>query len=152
MDDCTGCGQCCKKACAVGARVFNAGDKCPALIWDDEQKRHFCKLIQIPGDIGFRYRSELNIGTGCDNPLKHEIMDLTGSSIPKMIQIDRHFKLFLHCLAREWISGDTKQLLLMAWANDLQRIGTDHEIIKAMVKEVQHIFTENTPAYLKNFM
>lgn len=155
MDKCVGCGYCCTETvCTIGTRIYGAMKSCPALEWDQLQHRHVCKLVLLPGDLNLRYRSQIDLDTGCSiaSPWKEDIRDRTGKSKVEVFQMDRYFKLFIYAMSREWISGDTKSLLLMRWINDLQRIGTDPNIIHAMVCEIQHIFKENLPSYLENFL
>lgn len=125
VKDCVGCGFCCTKAvCAAGIRVHGPVTSCPSLIWDEEKHRHLCKLATLPGDLGFRYREELYIGAGCCcglfNDWRNNIQDRTLKPKNKIIEIDRHFKLFLYNLGKQWISKDVLSLTLMGFIRDLR--------------------------------
>ena len=58
---CVGCGYCCITA---NCGAFSTPE-CPALIWDQDKQRHFCKLCLLPGKIGKDFRDSLYIGKGC---------------------------------------------------------------------------------------
>lgn len=156
---CIGCGYCCSvRLCDAGQRAYNAyKPPCPGLIWDEEKNRHWCKLALLPGDLGLRYREELAIGTACSSTLfndwRESIQDKTGATEKKhkIVEMDRYFKLFIHAMSKQMMSGDLKSLIIMTWARSLKEEGIPEEIIEALVKEVYYIFNENYPSYFKNF-
>lgn len=157
---CIGCGYCCSvRLCDAGQRAYNATiPPCPGLIWDEEAHRHWCKLAKLPGDLGFRYREELAIGTACSSSLfndwRENVKDRTGAVEKKykMVKLDKYFKVFLHAVSKQWMSGDLKNLIVMMWSRELIEAGVDPVTVEAMVREVHHIFKEGQPSYLKDFM
>jgi len=64
---CIGCGFCCIQAtCGAGLKLYGSQSTiCDALIWDNNNNRYYCKLMQLDGDQGFFYRQELYAGAGC---------------------------------------------------------------------------------------
>lgn len=158
--DCIGCGYCCSVAiCIPGQRAYNAvKHPCPGLVWDEEKHRHFCKLALLKGDLGLRYREELAIGTACSSTLlndwRENIQDRTGATEKKfkIVEMDRYFKLFVHSLSKQFMSGELKYMIVMMWARDMIKIGVEEVTVQAMVKEINHIITEGSPSYLKGFM
>lgn len=157
MADCVGCGFCCTKSvCAAGLRIHGPVTKCPSLIWDEEKGRHICKLVTIPGDIGLRYRKELYIGDGCCasmfNTWRDNLQDRTDSKKYEIVKMDKYFKLFLHSLGKQWISGDVINLTIGGFVGDLRRLNTSEEKIGELVKEIAHTITQNRASYLEEFL
>lgn len=157
MVDCVGCGFCCLKApCIIAVRLYGPISKCPLLIWDKEKKRHLCKLCILPGELGERYRKELYIGEGCCcslcNDWRDNIQDRTGSEKNKFIELDKYFKIFLHCISKQWISGDTVELTLYAMKDSLERSNVSKEESEEICKEIRHIFKQNKASYLEGFI
>ena len=96
---CVGCGLCCVKAtCGVGQRLYGESRPCPALRWDEEESRHYCKLCEFPGRHGELYRLELSVGAGCCmslcNSWREDLQDRTKvvlegnlvNPLPKLLQ------------------------------------------------------------------
>lgn len=69
MKRCVGCGYCCiKVVCGLGQMFYVTppDGKCPGLVWDEEKKRYWCKLVLDTEATGDRsISSELSIGEGC---------------------------------------------------------------------------------------
>ena len=157
---CIGCGYCCSVAiCVPGQRAYNIlKGTCPGLVWDEDANRHWCKLAKMQGQRGIDYREELAIGTACSstmfNDWRENIQDRTGATEKKfkIVEMDRYFKLFIHSLSKQFMSGELKYMIVMMWARDMVKIGVDEDTVKAMVKEINHIITEGSPSYLKGFM
>jgi hypothetical protein len=61
---CVGCGYCCSKGvCMSGVLHFETiQPPCPGLIWDEEARRHWCKLVLE--EIG-NIKEAVAIGFGC---------------------------------------------------------------------------------------
>ncbi len=156
MSDCVGCGYCCSKVtCEAGRRIYGPVKLCPALIWSEDDKRHYCSLAMKPGEIGERYRKELSIGAGCSsamfNDWRENIQDRTGRAKNEIVNMDKFFKLFLYNLGKQWISKDVIYLTVHGTIQDMARIGTPKEVVNEIVKEINHILTENRSSYLDSF-
>lgn len=157
MADCVGCGYCCMKTiCAAGERIYGPVKQCPSLIWDENAKRHYCELVMKPGEIGERYRKELFIGAGCSSSLfndwRENIQDRTGKTKNEIIQLDKFFKLFLYNLSRQFVSKEVIYLTVHGTIRDMVKVGTPKEVVDEVVKEINHILTENRASYLDSFM
>lgn len=64
VKECVGCGYCCiKSVCLVSASLHKGFRECPELKWNGF--RHVCKLMELLGERGERYRKELYAGEGC---------------------------------------------------------------------------------------
>lgn len=77
---CVGCGYCCIQT-NCGAYPGSISE-CPALIWDQDKQRHFCKLCLLPGKEGEDYKRNLSIGKGCCSNLntwRNNIIDRTNT-------------------------------------------------------------------------
>ena len=120
VKECVGCGYCCRQApCALANRIYDAVDKCPALIWDG--KRYWCKIIQHP-IIGPKHKEELAIGAGCCSPMFNQ--DRTNIPPPKedsnIYQLSHEMQIVIFSFAREWISSEVIWLALDRAAKDLK--------------------------------
>jgi hypothetical protein len=145
--ECVGCGYCCRKApCAVANRVYGNGlTECPALSWDEDQKRYFCELCLIPTQMGVDFKKELSVGEGCCSPLfnteRENIRPPEGFKRPV---IDKQLRAMLHCMGKGLgFSGDALWLLIHATAKEL---GEDKEWVKACfraLKEERSQFTND---------
>jgi hypothetical protein len=126
-------------------------------VWDEESHRHWCKLAKLNGDLGLKYREELAIGTACSSTLfndwREDIHDRTNKVVTlRVVELDKYFKVFIHVLSKQFISGDVKYMVIRHWAHLLREAGVPEYTIEAMLKEIVYIFTENTPSFMSSFM
>ena len=137
---CVGCGKCCKTApCAAAVRVYGNGIRdCPALRYDESDKRYFCSLCEIGGEVGRSFRQELSVGSGCCMPLFNTDRD----NIPEPPKertkpfIDKQLRAFFHAMGRQpfGMSGDAVWLLVHSAAHEL---GEGKEWIKACFSAIK---------------
>lgn len=112
MDDfktlpCVGCGYCCTKGiCEMGAIIYGTESApCPGLYWNNQDRRHFCRLVLLGNDIRKFFKDALYIGAGCCssmfNTWRVELKDRTNtvrrdqhmSPVPLLMQV------FIRCLS-----------------------------------------------------
>lgn len=123
IKDCVGCGFCCKKAqCLVSIRIYGPidlkGGICPALIWDEEKKRYWCKACMIAGELGAKYKAELYIGEGCCCNLNSDRQNIPPPKKP-IKTYPKELQVFIKNLGREWINSDVLWLAVSATAREL---------------------------------
>jgi hypothetical protein len=70
VQPCIGCGYCCTIPCAPAIRIHNGKMPCPSLIWNKDDKRHYCKLCL--GEDGLKFKDQLYVGAGCSSTLFNE--------------------------------------------------------------------------------
>ena len=152
MRECVGCSFCCSKApCGVALRVYGPVTSCPALIYDKEEARWFCKLCQLPGEQGAAYREELSVGAGCCcglNSWRHNIPTPQDKETQQDLVSDDCRVLLKH-LAGEFVSGDTLWLVLRATAADLDERGYDGE---AWRRHAMGCMREQRPSKVESFI
>lgn len=155
--ECIGCGFCCLKVpCEAAQRVYGAGIKlCPALQWDGE--RHRCALMDLPGDLGLNFRKELHAGAGCCSNLntwrKEPLQDRRPQPKSGFVsEIDPIFQTFLHCLGKEWISGDVLMLALSAFKGMLVREGRSEEEAQRLTNQIRYYLRGERTRSLDDFM
>jgi len=152
---CVGCGFCCiKTKCAAGLRLFGSSDICKALNWSEEENRYFCKLMQIPGKMGTSYREELYVGAGCCCGLNSWRQDIKNRTVIKEENknLDPLFQKFLHCLGREFISGDIMYLALSTLEDELIKDGMEKAEIENICKLIVHNFKNSRSRFNEAFM
>jgi len=131
---CVGCGYCCRKSpCGVAVRIYGPVRECPALIYDKEQKRYFCKLCQSSDSLGDRYREELSIGVGCCSPLFNQ--DRKNIPPPKVEmpppRIGKQLRAFLHAMGGMGPFGPSGDLLWLVVHSAAKELGEGKEWIQA---------------------
>jgi len=151
---CVGCGFCCLKSpCGASLRVYGTTTRCPALEW--QETRYACKLMQLPGGIGERYREELYAGAGCcaglndwrlDVRQRDAALSVEASGIPPMMQT------FLAALGQEWIGPDVLQLAVYHWMSLLEKDGMSKEQSGKLGKLAIHYMFEQRCQFVKDFM
>lgn len=152
---CVGCGFCCLKAiCEVGARLYGPGvTQCPALEW--KESRYVCKLMELPGDQGLAYRLELYAGEGCCaglNTWRQDVKDRTSEIKTEIYHLDPVFQTFLHCLGREFVSGDLMYLVLSSMAYKLENEGWTKESALKVCNNIMMLFKQNRSKMVEGFM
>jgi hypothetical protein len=152
---CVGCGYCCiKTPCGVAQRLHNRGiERCPELHWDGS--RYVCQLTTKDGEIGENYRKELYIGAGCCSGLntwRKDVKPRLGENEPKYININPFFKMFLHHLGGEWISGDKLWLILHAMESSLERDGHKKEEIIQIISQIRYCLSSERSERIDKFM
>jgi len=113
---CIGCGFCCFKGkCVPGHILYPSTEICPALKWNENDKRYICQIMTIPGKIGEEFKKEMCAGIGC-------CMNLNGwrKEVKKREQITEAkvkelfnpiFKLFLKHLGNQNLNGIVEKLV-----------------------------------------
>ncbi len=158
IKDCIGCGFCCTKAkCSAGNRLYAAADVCTALEWNGE--RHVCKLMELPGIIGERYRKELYAGEGCcaginswrteklQNRIKRTTcVDNAKNAVPGIMQK------FLAALGKQMISGDVIHLTTMHFVHELQKDGICEQDAIAIGNRCIEYIRSNRSSFNTDFM
>ena len=83
---CIGCGYCCLKAkCIAGARLYGVSDNtCEALVFDEKDQRHKCKLVMFGNSLSDHYKNELHIGEGCCSSMNTWRKEPIQNRIPKI--------------------------------------------------------------------
>lgn len=159
VHECIGCGFCCCQApCDAGIRLYNGAVPCPALEWHDDEKRHKCRLMCLPGNIGRDFRLELYAGAGCCSnlntwrrePLVNRTKTLKPNSIRNPVQPE--MQAFMRCLAREFISGDKISLTLMSFKNELMKMEYSEESAEIFCRHVLECFNQNRTGFMEDFM
>jgi|GEM_PF-1245968 len=127
---CIGCGYCCLKSrCVASVRLYPTADVCPFLEWNG--KRHICKLMLLPGEVGRSYRKELYAGEGCCASLNSWYYKPLKNRIPQNnvddVEIPSVMQHFLASLGRQFISSDVIYLSLMDTKGRLEKNGWDEK-------------------------
>ena len=116
IKSCVGCGFCCMQAkCVAGQRLYPASKICPALDWIEEKNRYLCKLMCLPGNIGFEFRHELYAGAGCCsnmNGWRQNVQRRELEETKKETNLESFFQIFLHSLGKQLVGGDVLSLTL----------------------------------------
>ncbi len=158
VQDCIGCGFCCIKAkCGAGVRLYGGGKGiCPALIWNGE--RHVCDLMELPGDLGRTYRTELFAGLGCCSNLNSwRREDLADRTKPPVVfnpvnHIPPIMQKFLKCVGREFISTDSIILMIYGLKGELIADGIEEHEASAIANECLRRIREQRSSMTKAFM
>lgn len=159
-EKCIGCGYCCVKApCVASVRLYKESRPCPALVWDEDTKRHWCELGLLPGVLGEEYRKELYMNQGCcmnlnswrKDPLQDRTKtlpsDILTSPIPVIMQI------FLKCLGNEpFVSADLLNLVTSNFESELTKHKFDPETAKTYHRWCSKYIFDNRNAIFKDFM
>ena len=157
VSPCVGCGHCCITApCWVAQRLYGAGVKeCPGLLWDPKQKRYVCFQC-IQDVVGKDYREELYIGKGCCSNLndwRRDVKPRREKDSPKIaVTLDPLFQKFLHCMGKEWISGDKVSLIIHSLKSQLKREERPVDEIEAISKLIVHYLKGQRRSYIDDFM
>jgi len=123
IKECVGCGYCCRKApCALSVSIYGKVDVCPALIWDETNRRYWCKACKVAGELGARYRAELYIGEGCCCGLNSDRKNIPSPAKP-VKNYSKEVQVLLKHLGGEWISGDALWLVIHGTAAELKDPG-----------------------------
>lgn len=148
VKECVGCGFCCRKApCWVAVRIWGKGlEKCPALKWDEQEKRYWCDLCKKPGQMGSDYRRELEAGEGCCCGLNTDRQNIPPPE-PKMemYQLQPETAILLRCIAHQFCSPEVLHLALIE-AERHYKLGPEFK------KAALAILKENTPSFMEGFM
>jgi hypothetical protein len=113
--------------------------------------------MELPGDIGAGFREELYAGGGCCcwlNTWRHEPL-VNRIPVKEMysIRLDPLFQVFLHCLGRQWISGDALSLTVGAFVGELIKRGDFSEgEAKALGQNVLHYLRGERTSSVDNFI
>lgn len=79
IKQCVGCGYCCLTApcfeSVVEYELDRLDQKCPGLVWSDEEAMFRCELMLKPGEEGKSFRNKLAAGAGCSSSLFNQYRD-----------------------------------------------------------------------------
>ena len=126
MNDCVGCGYCCKKApCSLSMRLYNK-EKCPALRYDG--KRYWCGIVQ-----------ELAIGAGCSSDLNSDRSLMVKQKQEIMLPIPSKNILvsFLKSFSKQMYSSDMLFMMLNSMKHDLKEKGFKDEEIEETINKIK---------------
>jgi len=121
IKECVGCGFCCRKAqCGLSVNIYGKVDVCPALIWDEEKRRYWCKACQMAGEIGVKYRVQLDIGEGCCCGLNSDRQNIPPpANLVKTANYPREVQVLLKNVASQFVSSDLLWLTIRGTAAEL---------------------------------
>jgi hypothetical protein len=119
---CVGCGFCCKKAqCLLSVKIYGKADVCPALVWDEGKNRYWCKVCQIAGELGAKYKADLYIGEGCCCGLNTDRKNIPPpDNYVKIKTYSKEVQLILKHLALQFVSDDLLWLVINGVAEELK--------------------------------
>lgn len=155
---CVGCGYCCMKTpCDASRRLYGNIDSCPQLTWSDDKNRYFCGLMMIGGSLGEDYRKELYAGAGCCSGLNSWRKDVkkrsTGETEYHFNQVPKMFQAFLKAYGNEpFIGGDTTQLILIRFQNELKVLEYSDDEIKSILKNVSYHIESHKSKLFEGFI
>ena len=138
-------------------RLYPGSRICPQLKWDKEAGRHFCGLMQLPGDLGMYYRKELYAGAGCSSTIgntwrvdirERAVSDLGSYSNPLPLE----FQIFLKCYATEFVGSDQISLILAKFKSELLERDYSQGNADLLVHEIAHCIEQNRRGMFKDFM
>jgi len=150
VKDCVGCGFCCKKAsCVLSVKIYGNVDVCPALVWDEGNRRYWCKACQVAGELGVKYRADLSIGEGCCCSLNSDRQNIpppkTARIYPTPIKnYPQEVKVLLKHMAGQFVSYDLIWLTIHGVARELG----DPEFEKWAL----HWIKEQRASHIESFM
>jgi hypothetical protein len=114
--------------------------------------------MSLPGAIGEDFKRELDAGAGCCSSLntwrKEPLQDRRSSvkKDPNVTVLDPIFQVFLHCLGREWISGDALSLTVLALIGELIARGKSKSEAKAIGQSVIHYLKGERDSQVTSFI
>jgi len=143
--------------CEASRRLYKTADICPQLLWDDERKRYFCGLMQLPGNIGFEYKKELYAGAGCCSNLNDWRKDVKNRSRGALSYdypaIPAMFQAFLKAYGSEpFLGEDSISLLLGSYQAELKKLNYSDKETEHILKSVVHYITSNKSSMFKGFV
>ena len=146
-----------KTPCDASRRLYGNAEVCPQLHWSDTDERYYCGLMTIGGALGADYRKELHAGAGCCcglNSWRQDVKKRTrGVREYRFPQIPSMFQAFLRAYGKEpFIGGDTTQLLLSSYRNELKILEYSEDEIDSIIKNVVYHITSNKTSMFKGFM
>lgn len=153
---CVGCGYCCTKApCGAAVRLYRGATICPQLTWNEEDKRYFCGLMLISGQLGEYYRKELYAGEGCCSGLNSWRRDVKERSIADVNYdnpLSMEFQIFLKCYASEFTSSDSIQLTIINFKHKLLKRNYTEKNADFLCSQIAHTISQNRHSFMKDFM
>ena len=153
---CIGCGYCCLKAkCIAGARLYGVSDNtCEALVFDEKDQRHKCKLVMFGNSLSDHYKNELHIGEGCCSSMNTWRKEPIQNRIPKIYvtpqQTPLHptLKILLECIGSDFTStSERKVLMLMKFKHQLLHTGMDDLVVDDIIGQSVEILAKNKPVH-----
>jgi len=159
---CVGCGFCCLKTpCGASLRLYGTTTRCPALRWDTDGKRYACRLMQLPGVIGERYRAELYAGAGCCaglNTWRKDVQPREGGEIgDRIVPVEANpippiMQAFLRTLGQQMISSDVWALTCLAWVRELKKMGHSAEQAETLSALALAQMKSEQSSFMRDFM
>jgi hypothetical protein len=155
--ECVGCGFCCMQApCLVSLRIYNGTKSCPAFYWNESENKYRCKLMELKGSQGFKYREELSAGAGCCSGLNSWRQNVINRIEPEQknkIPFDKYFQEFVFILGKQWLSGDVVALTLSAFKRSIiEKFGISDKDATQLCSRILHIMREQQSSFTKGFI
>jgi hypothetical protein len=114
--------------------------------------------MELPGDVGLAYRSELYAGTECSSSLFNDWRkdirqrtQITDKYQKNPLSLD--LQIFAKALASEpFLSSDTLHIAVYGFINELQKKGYEKKESEYLGSWLQHVLFENRNSFAKDFM
>jgi len=160
--ECVGCGYCCLTAqCSVSINVHGVHDICPSLIWNADKQRHECKLIDLPGVLGEKFRKMLFIGEGCCSSLnswrreknRNRIEEKQKEIKLRRVSISSEMQELCASLGKQFISSDVIILTVLNFKNIMmKKHGWDEHFAEIYSNKLLHYISQQRSSISENFL